>query len=754
MTEILLGARLAIAGGRDGLIRTVMTAAGIGIGVAMLLLAAAVPGALSHRAQRLEARVPGAATDRPAANSTLMVDARTTYRDHPVHGALLRPESPEAPMPPGVTRFPAVGEAVVSPALRNLLGSADGALLRERLPYRITGTIGPAGLAGPAELTYYAGAPAADPGDDVRWVTTFGTTVVGAGFDAVLGLLTTVIFVVLLLPVGVFAAGAVRFGGEERDRRLAALRLVGADKAMVRRIATGETLAAAVAGLLAGGAFFLLGREIATRFSLADISVYAGDISPGLIPVSLVVLLVPALAVAVTLLALRGVVIEPLGVFRRARPTRGGRWWRLLLPATGLVVLAPMLGQADSRRSAPYGAAQSATGLVLLLTGVVALLPWLVEAAVSRLRGGPVPWQLAIRRLQLQTGGGPMRVVNGIAAAVAGAIALQMLFTGIEPGYRNSTGADPGRASGMVQTPVSNGFGLLRTLGTTPGVDHLVAVREHDAHDAGLQTRIPVQIADCATLRLLAALPSCADGDVFRTAPAAEGPVTVPPPGARLIFGNTDRPWSVPAAALLVVAAINGDGSPFTGLLATPRAMPPTLLDAGLLTVYLHVARSDPDAIERVRTVVERSGTGTHLADVTAFRTTSQFADMRRGLLIGTVVTLLLIGFSLLVGTLEQLRDRRRLLAVLAALGTRRGTLGWSMLWQTAVPVMLGLLLAVPSGIAVGALLLRVVDVPVHVRVAAVAGTAGIAAAVVLLVTAASLPALWRSTRPDGLRTE
>jgi ABC-type antimicrobial peptide transport system permease subunit len=127
---------------------------------------------------------------------------------------------------------------------------------------------------------------------------------------------------------------------------------------------------------------------------------------------------------------------------------------------------------------------------------------------------------------------------------------------------------------------------------------------------------------------------------------------------------------------------------------------------------------------------------------------------VRRGLFIGAVVTLLLIGLSLLVGVLEQLRDRRRLLAVLSAVGARRGTLGWSVLWQTALPVALGLLLAVPSGIGLGWVLLAMVREPLRVNPAAVAGMAGAAGAVVVLVTAASLPALWRIMRAEGLRTE
>ena len=91
---------------------------------------------------------------------------------------------------------------------------------------------------------------------------------------------------------------------------------------------------------------------------------------------------------------------------------------------------------------------------------------------------------------------------------------------------------------------------------------------------------------------------------------------------------------------------------------------------------------------------------------------------------------------------------------MLVAVGTRRSTLSWSVLWQTLVPVALGLALAVTFGVGLGVILLRMVDEPVRVYWGVVAGSTGIAAAVVLLVTALSLPALWKLIRPDAIRTE
>jgi ABC-type antimicrobial peptide transport system permease subunit len=131
-----------------------------------------------------------------------------------------------------------------------------------------------------------------------------------------------------------------------------------------------------------------------------------------------------------------------------------------------------------------------------------------------------------------------------------------------------------------------------------------------------------------------------------------------------------------------------------------------------------------------------------------------RFASLRTGLFAGAVCVLALIGASLLVSQLEQLRERRKLLSSLVAFGTRRRTLSLSVLWQTAVPIALGLLLASVVGLTLGAVLLKMTATPVRVDWTSVLSMTGIGAAVVLVVTLLSLPPLLRLMRPDGLRTE
>lgn len=72
-----------------------------------------------------------------------------------------------------------------------------------------------------------------------------------------LALLSIAGIVVLLAPVGVFIAAAVRFGGERQDRRLAELRPVGADRAITAGIAAGEAVPSTLLGIALGTIVFL-----------------------------------------------------------------------------------------------------------------------------------------------------------------------------------------------------------------------------------------------------------------------------------------------------------------------------------------------------------------------------------------------------------------------------------------------------------------------------------------------------------------
>ncbi|MBD3011105.1 ABC transporter permease [Streptomyces sp. 5-10] len=782
--DLAMGGRFAVTGGRESWARTIMTAVGVGLGVALLLLASSVPTMYQQRNERGDARSALSFGDevKPGPDTLRLANAGTTYRDQDINGMVMAPDGKGTPpVPPGIDRIPAAGEMWVSPALKDLLDSDEGKLLRDRFPYRTIGVIGDSGLSGPAELTYYAGISQKAFGhvNSQYHIDHWGTEKQGKDepLDPALLLLIIVGCVVLLLPVLIFIATAARFGGERRDRRLAALRLVGADIHMTRRIAAGESLFGSLLGLAVGTGLFLLAREIIGSIEIWDISFFTSDIVPSA-PLALVIAAaVPASAVMVTLIALRGIAIEPLGVVRNAKPKRRRLWWRLLLPLLGMALLLPLAGGfgAGSGGGGNMKAYQAAAGAVLLLIGITALLPWVVEAVVERFGGrGSVPWQLATRRLQLSSGTAS-RAVSGITVAVAGAIALQMLFASVGAQNTEDTGQDPNRAQLIANVPVSDGeqardaFARYRA---TKGVRDLLGVTTDNVSDVRRgkddPTSVPeeaITVADCPTLREVVRITSCKNGDVFLIdSPSYYGEEEgFAKPGAQvnLAYGDDGAPdlrkkklWTIPHSATKVKPRKDPIGSERTGIFATPGAFDIADLPGPQAAAMIRLDPKVPDGVEYVRNT---SAALSPAMDVMRLSSTSQsdeFQVIRKALFIGATATLLLIGASMIVTTLEQLRERKRLLSVLVAFGTRRTTLSWSVLWQTAVPVVLGLALSIAGGLALGVMLLKMVGQPLAVDWTGLGTMTGVGGGVILLVTLVSLPPLWRMMRPEGLRTE
>lgn len=741
LSDLALGVRLAVGGSRKSWVRLALQGVGIGMCVAVLLLAASIPTAFGNRDQRGDAR--NVVEEGTGAAPLLLENGSVAYRSDFVSGAYVRAVVADAPKPPGVERLPGDNEIIVSPRLADLLASPEGELLRPRFPQKVIGTFAPEGMDGPQDLRFLAG-DAKIQRNDGNQVYAFGQQYAGGGLPTILLMLSIVGAVVLLFPVLVFVSVATRLAAAQRDRRLAALRLVGAGATRVRLIASGEALAGAVVGLVVGFGLLFAIRPLADDIPLPEMAVFPSDLTPTL-PLTLVVVIsVPVLAVLTSVFAMRRTIVEPLGVVREQKPVKRRLWWRVVPALGGAALLASQFGKFGGEGKPEEW--PIIVGVVLLMFAVPALLPWLVERAVHRMSGATPALQLAVRRLQLDAGTAA-RVVGGVAVVLAGTVTLQVILAGVENDVKAEDTREATRNSLSISvnenTPLPD---LPDVLARTPGVVGVQSLLRTWATtpDDGHTT---IAVGTCAALKTVVDLTDCTDGKTYLV-PTGNG-LGDPEAGDVVKFEETGATWTVPPFERRTGTRL--------GLFVTPAAAGNLDLTHTYAEIQAEMDTTRPDVAEHVRNALAPYSWRVYtvfFGQENSSEIEQVFLAVRRALYGAALLTLLLAGASLLVVGLEQVRERRRPLAAMAAGGVPRGTLARSLVWQNAIPLVISTVVSVGTGVLLGVLVTRAFDAEVHYDWAGIGFVTGISVGMVVLVTALTLPSLRRATGALGLRTE
>jgi hypothetical protein len=448
--SVRLGLRLAVTGGRDGLVRLVFMAVGVGIGLALLLLTLTAPAAAGGRAERMawQDAAYAMANDSPhddptpeSVDGALFLAVSDYYDGAPMTRAYVAALGDDPPVPPGLDRLPGPGEVAVSPALLALLESLPDDQLADRFPGRVALIIGPAGLAHDNELVGIIGrTPEQLTGvRSVQQVYGFNDLIPpGWAITAFQQAALLNGSIIVLAPVAILIVIVTRVSWRQRERRLAAIRLVGATRAQIALTAAAENAAGALLGVGLGWALYEGVRRILAatvvfqrgHFWLEDLAV-----APPLL--AAILLAMPLLVVLTTLLSLRHVQARPLAVSRRA-PRRPPPAWTvvpLLVGLGGQFVLLPFRDQIQlSTEDGSPGPLAVVLSLLTLLTviGVVLIGPWLVMVIGRGMAGFSrgVPALLAARRIAAD----PYATFRGVAAVGLAAAALAYLGSAVSTG--------------------------------------------------------------------------------------------------------------------------------------------------------------------------------------------------------------------------------------------------------------------------------------------------------------------------------
>jgi FtsX-like permease family len=709
--SILLGVRLAIGGGRESLARNALLAAGVAVGVMLLLFTLTAMPVLQRHIDRLAWHRTTEASPPTAPDPALWLAVTDRYAGRDIIRVHVAALGSRPPVPPGVDRLPGPGEVVVSPALAELMRTVPDDQLRDRFPGRVVGTIGPDGLIAPAELVGIVGrTPEAlrdtDGAVEIRGIEQPGMRISLYGFYR---FLISLVAALIVGPVVVFVAMVTRIGTARRERRFAAIRLAGATRLQTAALAATETAGAATAGTLLGWLGYLAARPaVVGHVTLGHgIPIFLEDLAAPVRQMALVLVAVPVLAVATTVVALHRVHISPLGAHRRER-RRSPRDWRLVPLVAGVV------GVWWSER------VQSDPGYVdsTLLRWVANLSP--LAILVGLVLAGPLVCVWIGRRLARSSG----RATTLIAARRIAA----------DP-YTTSY-AVSGVALGMF---VATTLGLIAAAERSGGQD-----RRASLHRGVVAVHTP-GVPEASLAPLLsggAVVARSASGQqvVVRCADLARvSDLTCPLPA------SLDGPDPQPEIELFVVPNLYGPAG----------FSEPGPEDAGLPVQTVFVPTDGTRAAEeRVRTLaaVAVPSARTETDDELAARTTEDFAWVDGVLPPAMAFVLLVAACSLTVATVSGLMERRRPFALLRASGVRLGELRRIVLLETGLPLVVTTLAGMGT-----ALLVTYMITPSEQWGLPDAGFfagLGLAVAAALAVSSLALPLLDVATRHDSARFE
>ncbi len=779
---ISLGLRLVLSGGREAVIRFLVLAAAVGLGVGLLLTAVAATNAVttwndSHAWMWTDTSSVPAGPATAGIAPLWWHPGSDTFDGQTIDRFDVAATGASSPVPPGIPHDPGPGQYYASPALAALLRSTPADELADRYPGRLAGTIGDAALSSPNSLVIIIGRTPAQlahtPGS--AQVTSIATAVPGniggqvnpkglhyippdAGIESSgIDLILSVVALAMLAPVLIFIATATRLSAARREQRFAAMRLVGATRTQVSLLAATESTAAAVLGVAAGfGIFFLLRAPVAgipflgEPFFPADMSLSSPDILA-------VALGVPVAAAVAARLALRRVHISPLGVARRATP-RPPRAWRVLPLLAGLAELGFFVVHGTP---ASVGGEVWAllSGFLLIIVGLVIAGPWLtMSAARVMARRTSRPGALIAARRLADDPRAAFRAVSGLVLAlfITTVAVVGITTQDAKDVTQSATPAaaavvtDQVAASGYftsAQEPAAAGAGpaapaapLAAQLRGIPGVQGVVVVRADPKltipgtfHNLGTypggSNPVPAGLISCAQLVTVPALGRCPAGAT----------------AARFPEDGFDGPL---------------DGTTSAGITWPAANVPASRLDSlGVDAINVGTNGSVP-AVEQARTVLENAhayaalGGPSTLGDLVSQENSGNNAYQQ---LANTVilVSLPIAGCTLAAAIAAGLADRKRPFSLLRLTGARLAMLRRVVTLESAVPLLAVAAVAIGTGFAAAA---EYASVAQHYPMVAPGAAyylitaGGILAA--LGIIAATFPLLARITGPEVARNE
>lgn len=537
-----------------------------------------------------------------------------------------------------------------------------------------------------------------------------------------------VVIAALVLPVIALLAAVTRLSATVRDRRLAALRVLGVAATTTRAVAAVEAALLAATGAALGALLFLLARPGLVAVDSHSHDWLSGQpLQPGIAGWASGTVGVVLAALVVASFPGRNVTGSPLATRRQASAPRPSPA-RLLPLGTGAALLAAaaVVGASTAGNVAAFwlfAIGSVATGLGIPLA--VPVLVRLVADTVARHSARPVV-VLAARRAQ-QEPAAATRLVSSLLVGLfvlTGGLSVLAVFTTTPQYQRAERAATTGPQAAAVTVPDGRTLdaSALRSLPGVRALGHAdyaqlactpgqLTAQQTSSRQLSCTTAIIATCADLPALQIK--VTDCVDGQptwlrsTFR--PVLDDPTTTPPTLVNIDYspdGNSseitdsltlptvtkqlplatvpgDPNWAFNQDALLLPPDTEGIGA------FTPPDTPwPVVLDGGKAALHRFSAAAAAQGLQ----VDTRE-------DLGPYRQVQAYRD----LLWAVSAVVLGVGLlALLITGIDRAVERRRHLASLATLGVPTSLSRRSQYLQVATPLMIGLPLAGAAGLCAG----------------------------------------------------
>ncbi len=523
---------------------------------------------------------------------------------------------------------------------------------------------------------------------------------------------------ILLFPIVIFVSVATQLGAAQREKRYAALRLIGATKRQVTRILLLESLLASVVGVVIGlGAFGLLQAPL-QAFKLSGMRFNPGDLALTTTQYALIIGLTLGLTTFVNWRRMRRAQISPLGVSRSVEKVKKLRGWRPLVPATGIAIFVwlsskPGLDWLTAHKESAIPSMLLLAALLLVMFGLVLAGGWLTnKLSLLAARWANNGSMLIAGKRTAVHSRTVFRSVSGVVLA---------LFAGSF--YLTATSGIEGLNAQVVK---DNGFSQLKR-GTA------VVIGQSLPGDMAERLQQESYVTSVAPMY------PREDGNAIRCQDVARYTEHTCPTNARsdqFALLNFNKP--VVEKVSLITDTVDTSGT----------------------KEYL-VALTSDDNIEKLRTMVMTHAnqydltyavSGTDAKKPHINPTIREFADLAY---VGIGVTLFVAVASLIVSTIGGLMERRRSLYTLRLGGMRLGQLKRLVMVESVAPLVITSILSCGIGVWTGAVFtkmfsttLKPVLTPTYFAIIGI----GLAAAIIGIYLI--LPMVDKLTRAEANQTE